>query len=93
MSNNIIEVSDRDLLESIYSKIISLSEIIEFFPDWISITDTARSNELSYRQMYNRVVESGNYQLDKHYKHMDGEIYIHKSINHTLQRKRKRRVA
>ena len=90
MEKNIIKISDRDLLESIYTKMVSLSETIEFFPDWISIADTARNNDLSYRQMYNRVVESGNYQLHKHYKHMDGEIYIHKSINHTLQRKRRR---
>ena len=90
MEKNIIKISDRDLLESIYTRMVSLSETIEFFPDWISIVDTARNNDLSYRQMYNRVVESGNYQLDKHYKHMDGDIYIHKSINHTLQRKRRR---
>lgn len=90
MQSNIIKISDRDLLESIYTRMISLSEIIEFFPDWISLTDTARNSDMGYRNMYRRVVESGNYELDKHYKFMDGEIYIHKSINHTLQRKRRR---
>jgi len=83
------EISDRDFLISIYEEIQNMKEVIQFIPNWITIKDVAINNGLGYRQMYRRVVESGNYKMDKHFKKMDGEIYIHKSIIHSLQRKRR----
>jgi len=83
------EISDRDLLISMYEEILNMKEVIQYIPNWISLNDVSVNNGLGNRQMYRRVVESGNYQINKHFKHMDGEIYIHKSIIYSLQRKRR----
>lgn len=87
------DITDRDLLVSIYEEIQNMKDVIQFIPNWISITDTAKNNDLSYRQMYRRVIDSGRFESEIHYKHMDGEIYVHKSILHLLQRKRTRRAS
>ena len=83
------QITEKDLLISIYEEIQNMKQIIEFIPNWITIKDVSDNNGLGVRQMYRRVVESGNYQNNTHYKKMDGEIYIHKSIIHSLQRKRR----
>jgi len=89
MKTNIINVTEKELLISIYEEIQNMKEIIQYIPNWITIKDVSDNNGLGVRQMYRRVVESGNYENNKHYKKMDGEIYIHKSIIHSLQRKRR----
>ena len=81
--------TDREFLISIYEEIQNIKEVIQFIPNWISLKDVSLNNGLGIRQMYRRVVESGNYEIDKQFKHMDGEIYIHKSIIHSLRRKRR----
>lgn len=83
------QITEKELLISIYQEIQNMKEVIQYIPNWITIKDVAQNNGLGVRQMYRRVVESGNYQNNKHYKKMDGEIYIHKSIIHSLQRKRR----
>ena len=89
MKTNIINVTEKELLISIYEEIQNMKEIIQYIPNWITIKDVSDNNGLGVRQMYRRVVESGNYQINKHFKKMDGQIYIHKSIIHSLQRKRR----
>lgn len=89
MSFSQTQITEKELLISIYDEIKNMKEIIQFIPDWITIKDVSINNGLGIRQMYRRVVESGNYQNNIHYKTMDGKIYIHKSIIHLLQRKRR----
>ena len=89
MSFSKAQITEKELLISIYAEIKNMKEIIQFIPDWITIKDISINNGLGVRQVYRRVVESGNYENNKHFKKMDGEIYVHKSIIHSLQRKRR----
>jgi len=82
-------ISDRDLLETIYKEMVSMKKLIEFIPQWIPIYVVSNNLEMSYRNMYKRVVESGVYQSNIDYKKVDNEICVNKNIIHTLQRKRK----
>lgn len=91
METNIIEISDRDLLISIYEEMVSLRDTIRYIPNYISLSDVSEFHNLSYKQMYRRVVESGDFELDKHYKKDGGEIKVSKSILHLLKRKRKQK--
>ena len=82
-------ISDRDLLVSIFEEIVSLKDTIKYIPEYISLWDVAKFHKLSYKQLYRRVVESGDFEPDTHYKKDGGEIKVAKSILHLLKRKRR----
>jgi len=82
-------ISDRDLLLSIYEEITSLRDAIKYIPNYISLNDVSEFHNLSYKQMYRRVVESGDFEDGKHYKKDNGELKVSKNILHLLKRKRK----
>ncbi len=82
-------ISDRDLLVLIFEEIMSLKDIIQCIPEYISLCDVANHHTLSYKQLYRRVVDSGDFEPDTHYKKDGGEIKVAKSILHLLKRKRK----
>ena len=91
MKVNINLISDRDLLETIYDEMVSLKKVVEFFPQWIPLNIVSDDMKMSYRNMYRRVVESGLYEMDNHYKRVDGEVCVNKNIIHTLKRRRKQK--
>jgi len=82
-------VSDRDLLVSIYEEMVSLRDTIKCIPSFISLIDVAEFHHITYKQLYNRVVTSGDFEPDTHYKKDNGEIKVSKSILHLLKRKRR----
>lgn len=82
-------ISDRDLLVSIFEEIVSLKDTIKYIPDYISLHDVATFHNISSKQLYRRVVDSGDFEPDTHYKKDGGEIKVAKSILHLLKRKRK----
>ncbi len=81
-------ISDRELLETIYEEMVSLKNIVSSFPNWIPLYVVSDEMNISYRQIYRRVVESGLYEENNHYKRIDGDVCVNKSIIHTLKRKR-----
>lgn len=89
MNSQFKNISDRDLLVSIYEEMVSLRDTIRYIPNFISMVDVADFHNLSYKQMYRRVVESGDFEEDTHYKRVNGEVRVSKSILHLLKRKRK----
>lgn len=89
MNSKLHNFSDRELLETIFEEMVSLKNIVGSFPKWIPLYIVSDEMDMSYRNMYRRVVESGLYEEDNHYKKVDGEVCVNKSIIHTLKRKRK----
>lgn len=89
MSFQLENISERDLLVSIYEEVVSLRNTIKYIPNYISLNDVSEFHNLSYKQMYRRVVESGDFEEGNHYKKEGGEIKVSKSILHLLKRKRK----
>jgi len=90
MEKNIInKVTEKELLVSIYEEVLSLKETIKYIPNYISLSDVSSFHELSYKQLYKRVVESGDFEPDVHYKKDNGELKVSKNILHLLKRKRK----
>ncbi len=90
MEKNIInKVTEKELLVSIYEEVLSLKETIKYIPNYISLWDVSSFHGLSYKQLYKRVVESGDFEPDVHYKKDNGELKVSKNILHLLKRKRK----
>lgn len=89
MNSTLQNISDRDLLVSIYEEMVSLRETIKYIPNYISLVDVSDFHNLSYKQMYRRVVESGDFEEGSHYRRENGEIRVSKSILHLLKRRRK----
>jgi len=54
-----------------------------------TLWDVSSFHGLSYKQLYKRVVESGDFEPDVHYKKDNGELKVSKNILHLLKRKRK----
>ena len=89
MSFSQTQITDRDLLISIYEEMVSLRDTIRYIPNFISLWDVSTFHNLSYKQLYKRVVDSGDFEPDTHYKKDNGEIKVSKNILHLLKRKRK----
>jgi len=95
-TENINNLTDRELLETIYRDTLSLKDelktlkkTIYSIPQWISITDIANYREMSKESVRHRVVNSGDYELDKDYKYDGKRIVVNKNIIHTIKRQRK----
>mgnify|MGYP003521857400 FL=1 len=58
-------ISDRELLETIYEEMVSLKNIVSSFPNWIPLYVVSDEMNISYRQIYRRVVESGLYEIGR----------------------------
>ena len=98
-TKNINKISDRELLERIYNdvtllknEIKTLKKTIYSIPQWISITDIANHREMSKESIRHRIVNSGNYELDKDYRYDGKRIVVNKNIIHTIKRQRKPKV-
>ena len=92
MNSTLQNISDRELLETMYEEITSLKQTLNYYPQWIPIYLVAEEMQLSNRQMYKRVVESGIYEEGKHYKKIGNDVCVNKKIIHTLRRKRKQKA-
>lgn len=99
-TENINKLTDRELLETIYRDTLSLKDelktlkkTIYSIPQWISITDIANYREMSKESVRHRVVNSGDYELDKDYKYDGKRIVVNKNIIHTIKRQRKPKVS
>ena len=84
------EITDRNLLEAIYQEMVSMKEAFMSVPDYLEISEVAKFNDLSTKQLYKRVVSSGDFEEDVQYKRVDGNIKVSKTILHLLTRKRRR---
>ena len=84
------EITDRNLLEAIYQEMVSMKEAFMSVPDYLEISEVAKFNDLSTKQLYKRVVSSGDFEEDVQYKRVDGNIKVSKSILHLLTRKRRK---
>lgn len=100
ITENINKLTDRELLETIYRDTLSLKDelktlkkTIYSIPQWISITDIANYREMSKESVRHRVVNSGDYELDKDYKYDGKRIVVNKNIIHTIKRQRKPKVS
>ena len=83
-------ISDRDLLETIYTEMISVKKLIHSIPNWISVSDVSTHIGLSNDSVRNRVVNSGDYECGVDFKYIGSKrLVLHKSILHTLKRLRK----
>ena len=87
LSNNI---TDRNLLEAIYQEMQTMKQAFMSVPDYLEISEIAKFNDLSTKQLYKRVVSSGDFEEGIQYKREDGNIKVSKSILHLLQRKRRK---
>ena len=72
---------------------VSMKEAFMSVPDYLEISEVAKFNDLSTKQLYKRVVSSGDFEEDVQYKRVDGNIKVSKSILHLLTRKRKPSVS
>lgn len=84
------EITDRNLLEAIYQEMVSMKQAFMSVPDYLEISEVAKFNDLSTKQLYKRVVSSGDFEEDVQYKRVDGNIKVSKTILHLLTRKRKK---
>ena len=84
------DITDRDLLAAIYQEIQTMKQAFMSVPDYLEISEIAKFNDLSTKQLYKRVVSSGDFEEGVQYKREDGNIKVSKSILHLLQRKRRK---
>lgn len=83
-------ITDRNLLEAIYQEMQTMKQAFMSVPDYLEISEIAKFNDLSTKQLYKRVVSSGDFEEGVQYKREDGNIKVSKSILHLLQRKRRK---
>ena len=84
------EITDRNLLETIYEEMVSVKKLIQSIPNWISVSDVATHIGLSNDSVRYRVVNSGDYEFGVDFKYIGTKrLVLHKSILHTLKRLRK----
>ena len=86
------DITDRDLLAAIYQEIQTMKQAFMSVPDYLEISEIAKFNDLSTKQLYKRVVSSGDFEEGVQYKREDGNIKVSKSILHLLTRKRKKQT-
>lgn len=84
------DITDRNLLVAIYQEIQTMKQAFMSVPDFLEISEIAKFNDLSTKQLYKRVVSSGDFEEGVQYKREDGNIKVSKSILHLLQRKRRK---
>ena len=84
------DITDRNLLEAIYQEMQTMKQAFMSVPDYLEISEIAKFNDLSTKQLYKRVVSSGDFEEGVQYKREDGNIKVSKSILHLLQRKRRK---
>jgi len=97
---NLNDFSDRDLLKHLYIDIQTIKEevtllrsVIHSIPEWISITDIANDKGMSKESVRHRVVNSGDYELNKDYRYDGKRLVIHRNIIHTIRRQRRSKVS
>ena len=88
LANN--DITDRNLLEAIYQEMQTMKQAFMSVPNYLEISEIAKFNDLSTKQLYKRVVSSGDFEEGVQYKREDGNIKVSKSILHLLTRKRKK---
>ena len=100
MDTDINKLTDRELLEMIHTDTLSLKDelktlkrTIYSIPQWISITDIANYREMSKESVRHRVINSGDYELDKDYRYDGKRIVVNKNVIHTIKRQRKAKVS
>ena len=84
------DITNRDLLVAIYQEMQTMKQAFMSVPDYLEISEIAKFNDLSTKQLYKRVVSSGDFEEGVQYKREDGNIKVSKSILHLLQRKRRK---
>lgn len=87
------KITDRNLLEAIYQEMLTIKQAFMSVPDFLEISEIAKFNDLSTKQLYKRVVSSGDFEEDIQYKRVDGTIKVSKTILHLLQRKRSKQTS
>lgn len=94
------DFSDRELLKLIYTdmqiikdELLALKAVIHSIPQWISITDVANDKGMSKESIRHRIINSGDYEIDKDYRYDGKRLVINKNIIHSLKRQRKAKVA
>lgn len=86
------DITTRDLLVAIYQEMQTMKQAFMSVPDYLEISEIAKFNDLSTKQLYKRVVSSGDFEEGVQYIREDGNIKVSKSILHLLTRKRKKQT-
>jgi len=90
MSSKIENITDRELLETIYDEMVSMKKLIHHIPNWISVSYVSNHIGLSNDSVRYRLVESGDYEYGKDFKYIGKrKLVVNKSVLHTLKRLRK----
>ena len=97
---NLEKLTDREILIKLFEEVQQLKETsdilsqsINSIPKWISITDVAKDKGMSKEAVRNKLINSGDFEIEKDYRYDGNRLVVSRDILHYIRRQRKAKVS